>query len=186
MHKQIFDKYRPRTIFGAFATAPDLSGDLGEHERDAVFAWQVSSDDFARLNVETLLQAGVCGNMSNAKRVFDAAQSIGIIDATTGRVNTFKIERGMVHKLAIISVPKQRMLVNLLFFWEEEVVRWQLLCSEAEELQQRLTIPELSAGERRAAEQQLQVVLAKKQVPPSLRDESGRARGEEELPGYHA
>lgn len=92
----------------------------------------------------------------------------------------------MVHKLAMISVPKQRVLINLLFFWEEELVRWQLLCNEAEELQQRLTIPELSENERRAADQQLLVVLARKEVPPSLRDESGRARGREELPEYYA
>lgn len=91
----------------------------------------------------------------------------------------------MVHQLAMLGVARQRLLVHMLFFWEEELVRWRLLCGEEAELLQRLTIPELRDGERRAADQQLRIVRARKGVAPSLRDESGRVR-EEELPGYCA
>lgn len=91
----------------------------------------------------------------------------------------------MVSKIAIISLAKQRTLVNMLFLWEEEIVRWQLLCSEEDELKQRIGSDLMTADEKRAAEQHLLVVQAKKRIPPSLRDESGRAR-DAELPSYSA
>lgn len=109
---------------------------------------------------------------------------IGLINAETGQPDTTKIDRSMVSKIAIISVPKQRELVNMLFFWEEECTRWRLLEQEESELVSSLENGVDGDG-KIAAEEALKVVRAKRRVPPSLRDESGRVvHGEEELPAY--
>ena len=88
-----------------------------------------------------------------------------------------------MNKVAIISVPKQRELVNMLFFWEEETVRWRLLRKEEARLEKTLTGLPDDSDERIAIEEGLKVVHAKKRVPPSLRDDSGHGM-EADLPGY--
>jgi len=72
----------------------------------------------------------------------------------------------------------------MLFFWEEECTRWRLLDMEERELVDRLGVGGVEGDERIAVEESLRVVRAKKGVPPSLRDESGRAVEGEELPAY--
>ena len=74
---------------------------------------------------------------------------MGIIDPATGQPDTTKIDRNMVNKLALISISKQRKLINFLFYWEEELVRWRLLSEEENEIAERLdSEPFLSDNER--------------------------------------
>jgi len=121
-----------------------------------------------------------------ANSVLSTCHSIGLINPQTGQPDTTKIDRSMVSKIAIISVPKQRELVNMLFFWEEECTRWRLLDMEERELVDRLGVGGVEGDERIAGEESLKVIMAKKRIPPSLRDESGRAVEGEELPAYGA
>lgn len=92
----------------------------------------------------------------------------------------------MVKAMPNISVQKQKELVMLLFFWEEEITRWRLLSSEEEELQGRLREGGISHGFRMELEHTLRMVQAKKRILPSLRDQSGRVieTGDERLPSY--
>jgi len=49
-------------------------------------------------------------------------------------VNTAAIGKGFASQLAVISVHAQRKLVGMLFFWEEECTRWNLLDAEEREI----------------------------------------------------
>jgi len=119
-----------------------------------------------------------------ANDVLKTCHSIGVINKETGQPDTTKIDRSMVSKIAIISVPKQRELVNMLFFWEEECTRWRLLEQEEASLVERMGIDEVDGGEKIHLEESLKIVRAKKRVVPSLRDEAGKTLGTEDLPGY--
>lgn len=75
-------------------------------------------------------------------------------------------------KIGIISVPKQRELVNMLFFWEEELTRWRLLDEEAADIKGAITAGVNDSG----LEEKLAVVEAKKKVVPSMRKEDGTVK----------
>lgn len=114
--------------------------------------------------------------------------SIGLVDSETGLPDTTKIDRRMVPKLASISKAKQRILIDLLFFWEQELVRWRLLCQEESQLREQLSDTGLDEGTRTYFRHHLQVVQAAKRVLPSMRHEDGQiiAQEEEQLPSYEA
>lgn len=117
-----------------------------------------------------------------ANSVLSTCHSVGVIDRESGTPDTTKIDRKLVSKIAIIFVPKQGELVNMLVFWEEECTRWRLLELEERELVGRLEGVGAEEDESIAVEESLKVVRAEKRIPPSLRDESGKAVDGEELP----
>ncbi|KAF2165708.1 hypothetical protein M409DRAFT_67076 [Zasmidium cellare ATCC 36951] len=161
--------------------------DLLPQTKDHIFSWQLDAPDFSRIDQDTILRAGISPNKTYAAKIISSAQKLGIIDAATGRPETSKIDRSMVKAMPNISVQKQRELVMLLFFWEEEITRWRLLEGEEAEIRGRLEEEgEWREGARMELEHALRVVRAKKRVLPSLRDQSGRVfqGGEERLPSY--
>ena len=161
--------------------------DLHPQIKDDVFHLQLHSADFACIDAETLLRADICRNKSIANGVLSSCHGLGIIDPATGRPETGKVDRTMVNKLPTISARKQRELVLLLFFMEEEITRWRLLSDQEEDLKRSLEGEGLSAEERQDLEMNLTLVRAQKRALPSERDASGRvlpAQGEEVLPGY--
>ena len=90
----------------------------------------------------------------------------------------------MVSKIAIVSVPMQRELVKMLFYWEEELVRWRLLCEEEGRLRTALVQLSGDSNEYVNVQEAMRVVQAKKRVRPSLRDENGHSAAVEDLPKY--
>lgn len=156
---------------------PPRLDDLLPSTKDTIFTWQLSSQTFTSIDADTILRAGICPSKPLAEKILKTCHKLGIIDSETGHPNTRKIDRGMVSSMPRICVQKQRELVMLLFFWEEESTRWRLLSAEEEELQGR---------EGDGVRMELEVVRAKKRVLPSLRDQSGRVlEGEgERLPSY--
>ncbi|EME41768.1 hypothetical protein DOTSEDRAFT_73985 [Dothistroma septosporum NZE10] len=169
-----------------------LENELPPQLKDDVFRLHLGSADFARLDEHSLITADIC-TRNYAEKILKACHSTGIIDPATGYPVTEKINRNMVKEMPVISVTKQRMLVMLLFFWEEELTRWRLLCSEEREVRQRLGEGALSRTYRGELEFALKMVLAKKRVIPSQRDQSGQVfeggagepgEEEEELPTY--
>ncbi|KAK4495896.1 hypothetical protein PRZ48_013164 [Zasmidium cellare] len=161
--------------------------DLLPQTKDHVFSWQLDATDFSRIDQDTILRAGISPNKTYAAKIFSASQKLGIIDPMTGLPDTSKIDRNLVKAMPNISVQKQRELVMLLFFWEEEITRWRLLESEEAEIKGRLEEEgQWREGARMELEHALRVVQAKKRVLPSLRDQSGRVieDGEERLPSY--
>lgn len=162
------------------------SDELHPLAKDEVFKWKVGSKDFARLDEECLIRADIVANHSRAKTVMKHTHRIGIIDAETGAPNTSKIDRNMLSEMPILGVVKQRDLIKLLFFWEEECTRWRLLGDEEKEIEQQLEADDLAEGYKVQLQEALKMVQAKKKVLPSLRDESGNVKAvqNEQLPSY--
>ena len=161
--------------------------DLLPQTKDHIFSWQLDATDFSRIDQDTILRAGISPKKTYAAKIFSASQKLGIIDPVNGRPDTSKIDRNLVKAMPNISVQKQRELVMLLFFWEEETTRWRLLESEEAEIKARLEEErQWREGARMELEHALRLVQAKKRVLPSLRDQSGRVieDGDERLPSY--
>jgi hypothetical protein len=155
--------------------------------KDDVFRWQLGGTDFTCIDAETLLRADICRSKSVAEKVLNTCHGLGIIDPATGQPATSKVDRSMVNKLATISARKQRELVLLLFFMEEEITRWRLLSNQEDEIKSNVEGGGLLLVARTELEMSLKLVQAQKNVAPSLRDASGRmlpVHGEERLPEY--
>jgi hypothetical protein len=119
-----------------------------------------------------------------AHSVFRTLTKIGVIDASTGRPDTTKIDKSFVSKIAIISVPKQRELVDMLFFWEEELTRWRLLDEEEVEVERAISARGKGSPEDEAElQERLREIEAKRRVRPSQRwpDGSLKSYGESTL-----
>ena len=186
-----------------FSVGPQTEN-LTNIERDLLFTWQIGGDDFEGLTAESLQQAGICGGATQggvhsgalgvlndnhlATRVLHACHKAGIINPTTGHPDTSKIDKTLANKIVLISRPKLKKLVEMLFFWEEEIVRWRLLTQEEDELAERLALGSiLDVSEKTYCEETLRVIRAKKQVRPSMRDESGAGHIDDAaLPAYVA
>ncbi len=82
-----------------------------------------------------------------AKSVHRTLVSVGVLDANTHYPDTSRVDRHLVSKIGIISVPKQRELVNMLFWWEEEIQRFKVLENEKMRLEQGLKNSDESGGE---------------------------------------
>jgi hypothetical protein len=87
-------------------------------------------------------------------------------------------------------VPKTRELVNMLFFWEEEVTRLRLLDDEIREIEGVIRERGEGASGIEELEMALKAAQGKREVVPSKRLRDGTVVGEEsggreeELPAY--
>lgn len=109
-----------------------------------------------------------------ATRVLHACHKAGIINPTTGHPDTSKIDKTLANNVVLISRPKLKKLVELLFFWEEEIMRWRLLSQEESGLVASLAMDsDNNVNERTYLQEALKVIQARKQIRPSIRDESG-------------
>jgi hypothetical protein len=82
--------------------------------------------------------AGVTPSEKISKRIYETMLKVGLIEPISEQnpngINTNLITSRLPHQFAFISIAAQRKLVGMLFFWEEEVVRWRLLDDEEEEI----------------------------------------------------
>jgi len=127
-------------------------------------------------------------NKYHANQLMRACYKSNLIDEETGHPDTNKIDRNIVNKLACISISKQRRLVNLLFYWEEELTRWRLLSEEEDEIALTLeSDTELTENDRIHLREALKITQARKRVLPSLREASGNVQFQSaEPPRYEA
>jgi len=113
-----------------------------------------------------------------ARSVFHTCTMVGVIDAATGQPDTTKIDKSLVSKIGIIFVPKQRELVNMLFWWEEELTRWRLLDEEEAEIVRSISARDNGTQDGEAElQERLRVIEAKRKVVPSLRRADGKPKG---------
>ncbi|TKA62501.1 hypothetical protein B0A49_13147 [Cryomyces minteri] len=128
------------------------------------------------------------GGASGSKRVDDNTAP-RTQDDPSMTVNTSLITRNFPNQLAIISVHAQRKLVGLLFFWEEECVRWRMLEEEGAEIQSFIAarLAEDSQAQSPDLTISLDAVSMKRQLLPSKRGEATQNVGAgvgHELPAY--
>ncbi|KAH0563139.1 hypothetical protein GP486_002294 [Trichoglossum hirsutum] len=134
-------------------------------QQDDLFRWQLSQKNIKVLNDLSFFMGGVVEDKSNSAKVHTALKKNRVIDAATGALDTGRITKHFANELYVLSVHRQRKLVGLLFWWEEELVRWRLLEEEEAEIRHLLT----QEGEREDLMVALKVVEAKKKMLPSVR-----------------
>ena len=169
---------------------------LTPRQADDLLGYQLALPHFRYLQEEAFFVAGIADAESLSKKVHkalvkhkiilpvpEASSSQGATKEETMTVNTLGITKNFANQISMISVHAQRKLVGLLFFWEEECTRWQLLDAEEREI--------LSALDTDSQNKDLAIALAavemKKKLLPTQRGEgtanvsSGRGH---ELPTY--
>jgi hypothetical protein len=168
--------------------------DLTPTQADNLLRYQLATTHPRYLNEKSFFAAGIVGSESLSKKVYKALAKNGLIllvedlglssssnvskeDMT---VNTAKIGKGFASQMAVISVHAQRKLVGMLFFWEEECVRWKLLDAEKKEILSAIGTNKESVDLACALEA---VEIKKKLLPSQRAANTGRGRGHE-LPSY--
>ena len=168
---------------------------LSPVQADNLLRYQLVLPHPRYLSETSFFVAGIVGSESLSKKVHKALIKSKIIlpvpedgssqSASEGEqmtVNTAGVTTNFASQLALISVHAQRKLVGLLFFWEEECIRWKLLDAEEKEI-----LTALETGENRDLAVALEAVEMKKKLLPSQRGEGtanvGQGRGHE-LPAY--
>lgn len=119
--------------------------------KDMLYAHQISAthpDAPYALDERSLFVGGICDKESIASKVFYKLTKAGILNEQ-GCVDTRKIDgKKFAHQIAVLSVPRQRELVNLLFWWEEECMRLRKLIDEEKDLKENIkAIEKQGSGE---------------------------------------
>jgi hypothetical protein len=107
--------------------------DLHPQRRDLCYMHQIASESPFAFDERTFFVAGVTDNENMSKKVFKALKKHEML-RDDGTIDTYKIGPRFAHQLACINMVRQRELVNLLFWWEEECQRLKKLIDEEEEL----------------------------------------------------
>ena len=118
---------------------------------------------------------------SQSRQIYRALQKNAVLHPETGVVDTSKITKHFANQLATISVHTQRKLIGLLFFWEEEVMRWRLLDEEDGEVQVAMDACDGDGRPRGDLEIARQSIEVRRKLAPSLRQQDP---GVEDLPSY--
>jgi hypothetical protein len=165
---------------------PNIAGapqdtDLSPHEQDLVFTAQLGCSDPLVLDSLAFQHAGITASPKTSAAIHKALLKNGVLEPGKPAPNTGAITSNFAHELSIITSHAQKKLVNLLFFWEEEVQRWNVLIGELEELKVVIQAEKESGGAVGTYEKRLAEVEGGMRVRPSLR---GQEKREEELPAY--
>jgi hypothetical protein len=182
--------------FPNFANDSVNDVDLSPAQADQLLTHQLATSHPRYLSEKAFFVAGITDSESTSKSVYKALVKHGIIlaapeeSSSSGQapgeqitVNTAGVGKGFASQLAIISVHAQRKVVGLLFFWEEECMRWKLLDQEEREILDALKQNEGNAD----LETALEAVHMKRKLLPSKRGEetANVAKGAgHELPSY--
>jgi hypothetical protein len=170
--------------------------DLTPGQADQLLTYQLGAAHPRYLSESAFFIGGITGSKSLSKKVHqalikhkivlpapEAGSSKGQAATETMTVNTAGVTKGFASQMAMISVHAQRKLVGLLFFWEEECMRWKLLDQEEREILDALKQNEGNADLDCA----LEAVRMKMKLLPSKRGEGAanvvQGAGHE-LPSY--
>lgn len=167
-----------------FANTSDPSVSIGD--LDTVFNFQQSVKPPQKLTSISLYIAQIADNEKTATKVYDKLLKLGILCEGPPYVDTKKIAANFTHQLAIISSYAQKRLVYLLFDWEEEIRRLQVLEDEEKEIKTVMEEAEAAGGEVGHLEKRLLEIEGLKKLKPSMREgrASSRDSVHDKLPAY--
>ena len=106
---------------------------LAPHRHDMLYAYQLASQNFYVLDERSFSVSGVVDSERMSKRACKALHKYGVLKED-GRLDTTQIGPKFIHQMSFLDVYRQRELVNLLFYWEEECQRYAKLVDEDKEL----------------------------------------------------
>lgn len=93
--------------------------------KDNVFLYQLSHQDIKVITPHTLVVSGVCDEDRTATKIHRQLIKLGILTEPNNHLNAAAINgTTMAKNIVLITRHKLSLLVNLLFWWEEEVLRW--------------------------------------------------------------
>ncbi|KAH8815725.1 hypothetical protein F5884DRAFT_747255 [Xylogone sp. PMI_703] len=159
--------------------------DLSPVQADALVRYQLALPNPRYLDPKSFFIAGITGSESLSKDVYKVLVKHNLIlpapndqspqssspnqapDGNVMTVNTFGVTKKFANQLAVISVHAQRKLVGMLFFWEEECTRWNLLDKEEKEIKESIE----RVGENNDLVVALEAVKMKRTLLPSMRGE---------------
>ncbi|RMD40178.1 hypothetical protein DV735_g4964, partial [Chaetothyriales sp. CBS 134920] len=163
-------------------TSPTTTSSLAGLRKDMCYAHQLSSPNPFALDERSFYVAGVADNEAVSKKIYKALKRHGVLRADDyddgggkGEVDTRKIGQGFIHQLASINVMRQRELINMLFWWEEETQRLKKLVAEEKELDVMIEASEqlVAAQERRERRQERRLEQQRQEESQQEENERG-------------
>lgn len=176
--------------FPNFANNDVTGSEFDLPEQDVFFRWQMGQENPKIISSAGLRLVGVAAEEKGAKKTLSKLHAIGILTDEPPAVHTALIKSGFTNELAHLAATKQKKLINLLFTWEEELMRWRLIEEEEAEIEQVMQAAADSGSEESKQEMRNQFAVRLEELKgqwrlmPSLR--SKEARDETQLPGYAA
>ena len=121
-----------------FDSAKD-PGHISMLQKDMFYSHQLQLSYPYGLSPTSLQASGILDTEGISSKTYKKLQQSGVVFETDGTVDTNKIDKNFTHNLAAISVVRQKQIVDLLFWWEEECMRLRKLYGEREELEDLVT-----------------------------------------------
>jgi hypothetical protein len=134
-----------------FEDTPMRTAHLDSHRNDMCYAHQIASRDPYALDERSFYVAGIIDSESVSRKVFRILKKLGIL-REDGTVDTYKIGPRFTHQMATLNVNRQRDLVGMLFWWEEECQRLRKLGVEEVELTGLIEEAEVDLAQGREGE----------------------------------
>jgi hypothetical protein len=129
-----FTRFANAAVPNFFADpTPSHHIDLTGYRRDMCYMHQITSPDPYALDERSFYVAGIVDSESVSKKVHAKLKKHDIL-RQDGSVDTFKIGPRFPHQLALLNLNRQKDLVGMLFWWEEECQRLRKLVAEEKEL----------------------------------------------------
>lgn len=184
-----FGRFTDRFFFGQFVPQPnDQNPDLEPDEKESLFKYQIEQSRPEYLTPTSFAEAGIIrgenvrgmfsSDDSESKKIHKALIGLEILPepsavekaapGTIAPVDTTKIDKRFTNKLYFISIRGQRRLVGMLFFWEEECMRWRLLDEEMREVEQ--AIEQAPQDMRAELEMRREAIRMRKRQSPKERN----------------
>lgn len=172
----------PGSLASSSGVAP---GTISLPQQDAVYLYQLQLSNPYGLTDESLYVSKIVDVESFSRKVFLQLKKLQLVDAA-GEVSTAGFERpnfgkDYTNSLSMIPVARQKDIVELLFWWDEETRRLKKLLAERKELVLMSSYAE-DASQRENTRQLLDRIESKINVRPSQR--IGKVERDEDLTDY--
>ena len=144
--------------------------------KDKVFVYQLSHPDIKAITPHTLVVSGVCDEDRTATKIHRQLVKLDILTQQDNHLNAAAINgTTMAKNIVLITRHKLSLLVNLLFWWEEEMLRWDNFEAKKANYAQQLeeAHPDESAEERsRKTSEAIKIIMGMQREMPSQRQGS--------------
>lgn len=143
--------------------------------KDKVFLYQLSHQDIKAITPHTLVVSGVCDEDRTATKIHRQLVKLDILTAQENHLNAAAINgAAMAKNIVLITRHKLSLLVNMLFWWEDEMVRWDDFEAKKASYAQQLeeAHPDESAEQRsRKTTEAVKIIAVMQREVPGQRQE---------------
>jgi hypothetical protein len=146
-----------------------------EATKDKVFLYQLSHQDIKAIEPHTLVVGGVCDEDRTATKIHRQLVELDILTKSDNHLNATSINGAtMAKKIVLITRHKLSLLVNLLFWWEEEMTRWDSLEAKkaiyAQQLEEAHPDESVEERSRKTSEAAKTITWMQREMPGQRQD----------------